>query len=1555
MAGRRLSTSASARTASCSCKSPALNSISAPAVTDGWLTSMNSITALRALQPHNIDNCMKVAFEFEKTAMRGSKSAEEWRAQLGRKMNEIRAKREQQAQLQNGMMGIPPNGMPNMPTNMMGGVNMGVPGGMMHMPNGQMNMPNPAQPHSGFPNTLQRPMQPSPMPPQPQQPNTMDPSMLQNTPAQQNGNPQQPAPAMPQPGQGANLQARALEMEARRRAQQTLNSLSEEKKQQMRQQTLGGMSEQQRIKIESQGLDALFMAMVSRNRQQLAQQHGIGRPQNSNQLSMNGQQNAGAGGNAQPANGQQSGAPKMDYNHIRGQQMNGLKSQESGEQVVPASNNSNFMGGATNMPNQGINSQMLGNGGAPNQALQQRLEQLQKMNQQNNLAMQHAQQQSNQLRGQPGGLNASNALNGGPAGQVHSPSMSMLNRPMAPPGQPTTPQQNRPPTQQPQTPMNLTAQNVAQHHQHLMNQNGSMMMQPGQGQNPPDLARQRELAELTQGLPPALRQQIISSNLPTEQARALAANMREQMLARQRATQPGFNMGGQQAGPMPNMPNVPNMGQQPMGGMQQGGLPDSAIPGFNAHPPMQQPSNGQSNMDPLQLQQRMQQQQAQQRVSREISMRAMASRPFNRAVVGTLNLNVPANIQTWGQLNAWVEQAQQSNVLPPDTVEKLRRAQFEHFRANPLELRMATEQMRQHMLAHNAMRNGQQPQQPQSTGPPNMGLPNGGQAPPAQMVPPAAMMQPPMAGQQHPSVPPNQRPNFGGGPQMPSIEDVQNFRLQNPQVGGTDDQLRQALFRHRQQQYRQMMQVRTEALRNAQRTSQNMPAGQQPQPQQRTTPQNQPDAQQIGKATPQSGQKRAAPQPPSASSDDVMEIPNPNAAAPPQPATGATQAPPMQPNHSQQRMVPPPPPGLPAAMLPAWQAANDEGRKKLVGNLRAQQMSQQNTQQTPTQQTKATGAAESQQSLAARLVTPEMNKTREIYQEIERSLTKGPQVPYDEAGLKKAIDDLIWCSHKFEQVRRTWPIVLRVHPHLEPLLRETVKASVLVAHNISEPKQGCVLKGYVSLSEQELNNIKQLLQRYSIELQKAKQQAGQGQAAQQQARPQPPSAPNRPQQPSAPQAAAMGRSASQSHQRKASTSKPPAAPTDNTKSFDWNIGAPSPHGVPKYDANRQDLTPDKLKMPPNKKRRVGPADSQASTPGAQTGTPAAASASPNMGNKAAASPEQQAKRSAQQIKQEVMEKEHREQQMRLKHRCPENLCEASIKGFETEQELHRHMDAEHKPVEDPLAFLLENAAMACDVDAEGRPLPQQAKEGAQGPSRATPAIGARPGIKAGTPNVKAEVATPPAPSRPVPKPFPTVAPVGETPKEKEKTLRESLEEKMGYSPFVQPAELPMQDVPMDPAALAMTEEDQSFYDIIQSTLGGMEGVDDALDFTGNVATWNLGPEHLDTATVNSSSPELTPGTTNDSASQSSRASDISRFENLRINFEWDPWGDGDTYVPEGLIRLTEGATPGMMKPDVEMAGVGASGDEGKKAAAMEEWDWSGDQLANNDWEAIFGT
>jgi hypothetical protein len=53
--------------------------------------------------------------------------------------------------------------------------------------------------------------------------------------------------------------------------------------------------------------------------------------------------------------------------------------------------------------------------------------------------------------------------------------------------------------------------------------------------------------------------------------------------------------------------------------------------------------------------------------------------------------------------------------------------------------------------------------------------------------------------------------------------------------------------------------------------------------------------------------------------------------------------------------------------------------------------------------------------------------------------------------------------------------------------------------------------------------------------------------------------------------------------------------------------------------------------------------------------------------------------------------------------------------------------------------------------------------------------------------------------------------------------------------------------------------------------------------------------------------------------------------------------------------LTEGATPGMMKPDVEMAGVGASGDEGKKAAAMEEWDWSGDQLANNDWEAIFGT
>ncbi|KAI7557652.1 hypothetical protein KC346_g23203, partial [Hortaea werneckii] len=222
-----------------------------------------------------------------------------------------------------------------------------------------------------------------------------------------------------------------------------------------------------------------------------------------------GQQNMGFG------KGQQAASSQPDYATFISQQANAMKHQESGEQVVPASNNTDFMNNrGMNMP-QGINPQMLGNQGNPqmtNQMQQIALQQQKQamMQRQNMLAQQQAmqqQQQANQLRGQPGGLNAPNALNGGPAGQVNSPAMSMLNRPMAPPNQaPNTPQQqNQAPNQQgPPTPQNAATLNLLQHHQQMMHQNNPQMHQ-GPGQQPMNEQQSMQVMQMLRSLPPQHR------------------------------------------------------------------------------------------------------------------------------------------------------------------------------------------------------------------------------------------------------------------------------------------------------------------------------------------------------------------------------------------------------------------------------------------------------------------------------------------------------------------------------------------------------------------------------------------------------------------------------------------------------------------------------------------------------------------------------------------------------------------------------------------------------------------------------------------------------------------------------------------------------------------------------------------------------------------------------------------------------------------------------------------------------------------------------------------
>ena len=455
------------------------------------------------------------------------------------KLDDIASKRAQKAnrQMPNGLqmnpsMGMPQNSMSNVPNNGMGNMNMS--NGNMGMPGGQMGGNEGMQQTPGFPTHLQRPMQPSPIPPT-QQPNTMDPSALQQTPIQ----PQMPnmnsgqahqQPNMYQGGSGeVNMQ------EVKQLAHNMYQKMPEEAKNSIRMRAMITMNEQQRAGAASTPGDTVVLRFLMQKALEMVKSGGKnGRQgpvpqQPGGAMQMGGQQNMGAGNPSQtPVS--QAGVP--DFNSILGQQANAMKQMESGGEVVPASNNANIMNGMMNMPPQGINPQMLGNQQGGGQQVTNQMQQImmqqqkeQMMRRQNVLAQQQAmaaQQaaQANQLRGQPGGLNAPNALNGGPAGHPNSPAMSMLNRPMVPPGQatPGTPQQQgRLPAgqQQPPTPQNTATMNLLQHHQQMMNANNQQGMVQGGGQqgfNPQQQQQnQQQILALVQLLPPNLRQKVVDA------------------------------------------------------------------------------------------------------------------------------------------------------------------------------------------------------------------------------------------------------------------------------------------------------------------------------------------------------------------------------------------------------------------------------------------------------------------------------------------------------------------------------------------------------------------------------------------------------------------------------------------------------------------------------------------------------------------------------------------------------------------------------------------------------------------------------------------------------------------------------------------------------------------------------------------------------------------------------------------------------------------------------------------------------------------------------------
>ncbi|CAK4032338.1 Hypothetical predicted protein [Lecanosticta acicola] len=1524
----------------------------------GWQATMNVgertvgimqlydalFTMLRGLnQQNNPWQCLHIAQQWERRTILNSPNKETYYAEMDKKFQEITAKRKEASMNQMNSQGG--GGMiPNMtnPGNMQTGA-MNMQNGMGHVgpfPNraamgqsGQMNAQAQMQ--------AQHSQQP---------PTTMDPSALQMPPQQPAQQPQgqnmsQPSqsqqPNMNQGGQGQppTIQQRVLAV-----AQKLHDSMPEEQRNAMRQKLMATMSDQQRRELKMDPVMRFFVAkatqqFTAQNRQQQQQQQqqqqmsgGAANGQQVNQAAPSGGNPNAQMGNGPPRPPSQADGQSIDFSGIMGQQANALKSQESGEQVVPASNNNNMgFGGQVNM-SQGVNPAMLGNqgnqanqntqnnqggqttqnnqqggqlgNGTMNQSQMQFFMQQQREAQQRErmqkqiMAQQHAIASRQQLQGQPGGLHTPNAFNGGPNGQVNSPAMSMLNRPMAPPGQttPGTPQPNRQrPT--PQTPMANDANQLAQHHQNMLAQNSQQQQQLQQlrqgGQAPQGLNVDALLARV----PPQYREKL--ANMPPEQIAAFVQKWEA--------------MGWPPLGPFGL--NNPNMAQMQQGNQQgQQGMPvqpmGNAIPGFNAQPPANQGAMNNTQ----------QQVQAQIRTQQGIRLRTQAldSRPFPRSILTQLSIAAPPHVQTWGDLKQHVSQNPQAA-----TVEKVQQQQAGWFQANPQEYAVAMQAiMQQRARLQQQAQQGRLGQggQPQ---PPNAPQAAGTMpAPPAQMVPPRQMMQQP-AGQGMPA-------GFNMAQLQPSPQEIAAFRARFQQFqAASDDQVRSMLVGARIKQMRQQQQQRQQA-QNGQvpgppnqqigGPQPNMQNGAAPVPRMPPGTQGQPGA--LGQQ-----------QPSSQSNNDIIEISS-------QPAAKATpQAPAMQPSQSQQQAPAQRPASRlsqqePVAKAPEGQKQQQQYIQKMAQQQSAQMESIRKAQGQMGAQTHQPAQAASASNRPAMPQPPRMSQADQerlgrMNQEVVRENPRGPPVQIDKAGMDrmKHIFKKLW--NPLKHLPTTFPVAL-AYGFEDKTLKDVMRARLIVHQNIMDDSGS--IKDYLSVTPEQLKDIERAVVTYMTELKIRKEQHD---AQRQQQTAAGSKVPPTQAQTGKAQAAPMAQSSSQqNHARK--NSKPPPAPTEN-KTFDW--AAPSPHGVPKYEPGRNELTPDKLKFPPQKKRKTDQSTSQASTPAAQVSTPAAMGASPALVNGKIQSPEQTRKTPAQ-LKAEA----ERDAEQR-KFRCKDSTCDASLRGFETEDQLKQHEQSHHQVIENPLNFLLDNAANALGVDKEGNALREP------GPPRKKMAPGASAKRRIATARdlkkeelTKLEMEqinrglTPASVKSKIAKKQAEFDAATQKDPGKEMTLREHMSQKLDIA---LPAEPATENVSLKPEAvesiLKLDNADDELVTWEKLAQNYAEGwIPNEMDHD----VWEYRPSE----SIYTSDPELTPN--GSEISQASQSSDVSQSDAMKFvitmeNWDADIWGDGSGGAPESLIPLYRQIKDMMNEDgDAVMGGMADGGDSPhtRKRKAEEAWE-----------------
>ncbi|KAJ5183544.1 hypothetical protein N7492_001160 [Penicillium capsulatum] len=621
------------------------------------------ITSLRLIQPRiDLQQAAQAALSFEQKAFQKANEKSEYEKECNEKLLHIKDTRQRQAAvaLQSGM--IPQAG----------------------------TMQNQMQ--GGFPPQMNRAMQSSPIPGQPQM------GMGVNDPAQQavmQQRAQQQQSAMLQqraqqrPGNGfalldelSNLSAQELE-QVSRVANQILAKTSPEELQKLKMNLSSNMTADQRQYLSRNNMDPMTyffrsqaLGYLRRHRRPRVDQAGhppnggmdsnaaiMGDPMMNQRpvfQNMMGLQRSSLSAN-NPGQGIDTSGFMGNVENIQGQQADGMRSQEAGQLVVPASSSQmnqqpfnnpgnlfpqqmgqNNQGGMNNMTGTGVNPQMFAQQHAQNgsNGVQDRM-QFQAQQSQAQAAQAQARAQAAQK------AQLAMSAHGGqpnPQSQSHlsqsSPVMPMLNQPMAP-GQMSpvqVPGQTRPPSR----PMNMGQQQAGM-------QGGPQPGMQGRPQIPATLpqAVQEQLSHMS-------NEQI--HNFLVGQRRAAMANNMARNASQQAASQNG------QAQAMFNNQMGNNARMRNQVGLQQG---------MNTGPPQVPQIQGQQQLSAQQRQQQQQrqnelwrQQLIQQNSSMEMTVeqaKEMDRANFPPSIINNNPSQVPKHIKTWGQLKQWASSNSQAS------------------------------------------------------------------------------------------------------------------------------------------------------------------------------------------------------------------------------------------------------------------------------------------------------------------------------------------------------------------------------------------------------------------------------------------------------------------------------------------------------------------------------------------------------------------------------------------------------------------------------------------------------------------------------------------------------------------------------------------------------------------------------------------------------------------------------------------------------------------------------------------------------------------------------